>query len=50
MGKAIAIFFGCATLVILAGSFVAPTTVVAGKNDCAPAYGVDPCTTTATVE
>lgn len=45
MGKAIALFFGCAALVILVGSFTAPTTVVAGKHDCAPAYGVDPCTT-----
>lgn len=45
MGKAIALFFGCAALVILAGSFMAPTTVVAGKHGCAPAYGVDPCTT-----
>lgn len=50
MGKAIAIFFGCATLVILAGSFAAPTTVVAGKHDCAPAYGVDPCMKTATAK
>ncbi|MCF3640793.1 hypothetical protein LXM94_12525 [Rhizobium sp. TRM95111] len=48
MGKAIALFFGCAALVIVAGSFAAPTTVVASKQGCAPAYGVDPCTTTAT--
>ncbi|MCD2185166.1 hypothetical protein OCK02_09960 [Rhizobium sp. TRM96647] len=45
MGKAIALFFGCAALVILAGSFIAPGTVAAGKHGCAPAYGVDPCTT-----
>jgi hypothetical protein len=47
MGKAIAIFFGCSALVIIAGSFAAPTTVVAGKHGCSPAYGVDPCTTAA---
>lgn len=45
MGKAIAIFFGFSALVIIAGSFAAPTTVSAGKPGCAPAYGVDPCTT-----
>ncbi len=45
MGKAIAMFFGCAALVVLAASFTAPKTVAAGKSGCAPAYGVDPCTT-----
>lgn len=45
MGKAIAIFFGFSALIIIAGSFAAPTTVSAGKHDCAPAYGVDPCAT-----
>ncbi|MCL6705792.1 hypothetical protein M8R20_02155 [Pseudomonas sp. R2.Fl] len=44
MGKSIALFFACAALVIIAGSFVAPTTVAA-KKGCAPAYGVDPCST-----
>lgn len=44
MGKSIALFFACAALVIIAGSFVAPTTVAA-KKGCAPAYGVDPCAT-----
>ncbi len=43
MGKSIAIVFACAALVILAGSFVAPRTVAAGKGECAPAYGIDPC-------
>lgn len=43
MGKSIALFFACAAVVILAGSFMAPTTVAAGKGNCAPAYGVDPC-------
>ncbi|MCM2396944.1 hypothetical protein G6N76_14350 [Rhizobium daejeonense] len=45
MGKSIALFFACAALVILAGSFVAPSTVAARKGNCAPAYGVDPCST-----
>ncbi len=45
MGKSIALFFACAALVILAGSFMAPGTVAALKSDCAPAYGVDPCST-----
>ncbi|MBB6507988.1 MULTISPECIES: hypothetical protein [Rhizobium/Agrobacterium group] len=45
MGKPIALFFVCAALVILAGSFMAPETGAAGKLDCAPAYGVDPCST-----
>ena len=43
MGKSIALFFACAALVILAGSFMAPGTVAAVKAECAPAYGVDPC-------
>ena len=45
MGKAIAIFFGFSALVIVAGSFAAPSTVSASKHGCSPAYGVDPCTT-----
>jgi hypothetical protein len=45
MGKAIAIFFGFSALIIVAGSFAAPSTVSAGKHGCTPAYGVDPCTT-----
>ncbi|MGK9054723.1 MULTISPECIES: hypothetical protein [Rhizobium/Agrobacterium group] len=45
MGKPIALFFACAALVILAGSFIAPRTGAAGKSECAPAYGVDPCST-----
>ncbi len=45
MGKSIAMFFACAALVVIAGSFVAPKTVAGGRNGCAPAYGVDPCTT-----
>ncbi len=46
MGKSIAAFFACAALVIIAGSFVAPRTTVAdSRGGCAPAYGVDPCTT-----
>jgi hypothetical protein len=45
MGKPIALFFACAALVILAGSFMAPRTDAAGNLDCAPAYGVDPCST-----
>jgi hypothetical protein len=49
MGKSIALFFASAALVILAGSFVAPRTVAADKSKCSPAYGVDPCTVTATI-
>lgn len=49
MGKSIALFFASAALVILAGSFVAPRTVAADKAKCSPAYGVDPCTITATI-
>jgi hypothetical protein len=45
MGKPIALFFACAALIILAGSFMAPQTGAAGRGDCAPAYGVDPCGT-----
>jgi hypothetical protein len=45
MGKSIAIFFASAALVILAGSFMAPSTVASSSRGCAPAYGVDPCTT-----
>jgi hypothetical protein len=45
MGKPIALFFACAALVILAGSFMAPQTAASGKVECAPAYGVDPCST-----
>jgi hypothetical protein len=45
MGKAIAIFFGFSALIIVAGSFAAPSTVSASKHGCSPAYGVDPCTT-----
>ncbi|SIP93904.1 hypothetical protein SAMN05880561_101331 [Rhizobium sp. RU33A] len=45
MGKPIALFFACAALVIIAGSFVAPTTVAARKDNCSPAYGIDPCST-----
>ncbi|MNL53309.1 hypothetical protein D3C87_1765430 [compost metagenome] len=45
MGKSIAIFFACAALIILAGSFVAPNTVASSRKGCTPAYGVDPCTT-----
>jgi hypothetical protein len=45
MGRSIALFFACAALVILAGSFMAPGTVAAGKSGCSPAYGVDPCAT-----
>ena len=45
MGKSIALFFACAALVIIAGSFLAPSTVAARKGNCAPAYGVDPCST-----
>jgi len=49
MGKSIALLFACAALVVVAGSFMAPTTVAARKGNCAPAYGVDPCTTTGTI-
>ena len=45
MGKSIAIFFACAALIVLAGSFAAPKTVAGHHGDCSPAYGVDPCTT-----
>ncbi|MQW85485.1 hypothetical protein [Sinorhizobium saheli] len=45
MGKSIAIFFASAALIILAGSFMAPTTVANSNKGCTPAYGVDPCTT-----
>ena len=45
MGKSIAAFFACAAMVVIAGSFVAPKTVASGRANCAPAYGVDPCTT-----
>jgi hypothetical protein len=45
MGKPIALFFACAALIILAGSFMAPKTGAATKSGCAPAYGVDPCST-----
>ncbi|MDR7143676.1 hypothetical protein [Rhizobium sp. BE258] len=45
MGKSIALLFACAALVILAGSFIAPGSVAAVKDGCAPAYGVDPCST-----
>lgn len=45
MGKSIALFFACAAMVILAGSFMAPTTLAARKGNCAPAYGIDPCST-----
>jgi hypothetical protein len=47
MGKPIALFFACAALVIIAGSFVAPTTLAARKDNCSPAYGIDPCATSA---
>lgn len=45
MGKSIALFFACAALVVIAGSFLAPGTVAAGSPECSPAYGVDPCVT-----
>nr|WP_316651778.1 hypothetical protein [uncultured Gellertiella sp.] len=45
MGKSIALFFACAAFVVIAGSFLAPGTDAAGKAECSPAYGVDPCTT-----
>jgi len=48
MGKSIALLFACAAVVIVAGSFVAPTTLAARKGNCAPAYGVDPCSMSAT--
>lgn len=47
MGKPIALFFACAALMILAGSFIAPETGAAGDSGCAPAYGIDPCSTAA---
>ncbi|MBT9372194.1 hypothetical protein [Rhizobium sp. CSW-27] len=49
MGKSIALFFACAALVILAGSFLSPGTVAANKSTCAPAYGVDPCSSTSSI-
>ena len=30
---------------LIAGSFLAPSTVAARKGNCSPAYGVDPCST-----
>ncbi len=45
MGKSIALLFACAALVILAGSFVARGSIASIKGECAPTYGVDPCTT-----
>lgn len=45
MGKSIAIFFACAALIVLGGSFVAPNTVAGNHGGCTPAYGIDPCTT-----
>lgn len=45
MGKSIALFFACAALVVIAGSFLAPGTDAAARAECSPAYGVDPCTT-----
>jgi hypothetical protein len=45
MGKSIALLFGCAALVILAGSMIAPGSVAAVKGECSPAYGIDPCST-----
>lgn len=44
MGKSIALFFACAALVVVAGSFLAPGSVAAGSGECSPAYGIDPCT------
>ncbi|MBD8553825.1 hypothetical protein IFT84_04740 [Rhizobium sp. CFBP 8762] len=46
MGKSIAMFFACAALIILAGSFAAPHTVAGSHEGCAPAYGIDPCAAT----
>ena len=45
MGKSIALLFGCAALVILMGSLIAPGSVAAVKGECSPAYGIDPCST-----
>ena len=45
MGKPIALFFACAALIVLAGSFMAPRTDAAGRVECTSAYGVDPCST-----
>ncbi|WP_198931575.1 hypothetical protein [Rhizobium rhizosphaerae] len=45
MGRSITLFFACAALVVVAGSFMAPRTVAGHHDNCAPAYGVDPCTT-----
>ena len=50
MGKSISMFFACAALVILAGSFFAPRTVSAGDGACTSAYGVDPCTVTGSLD
>ncbi|WP_176082556.1 MULTISPECIES: hypothetical protein [Martelella] len=47
MGKSIAFLFVGAALVIIAASLAAPGTVAAGKDGCAPAYGIDPCATAA---
>lgn len=44
MGKSVALFFACAAFVIMAGSFMAPNSIAARNVNCAPAYGVDPCT------
>ena len=41
MGKSIALFFACAALVVLAGSFWAPNPVAAALG-CAPAFGLYP--------
>lgn len=43
MGKSIALFFACAALIILTGSFLSPGTIAASRPECSPAYGVDPC-------
>lgn len=45
MGRPIALFFACAALVVLAGSFMAPRIDATDKIGCDPAYGVDPCKT-----
>jgi hypothetical protein len=45
MGKAIAIFFAGAALIVLAGFALAPSTVAAINSKCSPAYGIDPCNT-----
>ena len=43
MGKSIALFFACAAVIILTGSFLSPGKVAACRPDCNPAYGVNPC-------